>query len=224
MGSHDGHRERMRQRFIRFGLDNFEDHNVLELLLFYAQPRKDTNELAHRLMDTFGTLDKVFEASYESLMAVPGMGESGAVLIRLVPALARRYLQAKQGPRLILAGSAQSGAYLIPIFLGATEEMLYMLCLDAKMELLDCIRLGDGSASAVRVNIRTIVQTALEKRAEAVILAHNHVSGIAVPSQEDKVVTRQVQEALSTVGIYLLDHIVVADGDFVSMYDSGLMS
>jgi DNA repair protein RadC len=224
MNIHDGHRERMRQRFLHYGLDNFDDHNVLEILLFYAQPRRDTNELAHRLMDTFGTLDKVFEASPDALMAVPGIGENAAVLIRLIPAMARRYLIARQTPNRILFDSARAGSYLIPLFLNATEETMYLLCLDAKMELLDCSCLGIGNPNSVHVDIRSIVQTALEKKATAVIMAHNHTCGIALPSEEDRVATIRVQNALTMVGIHLIDHIVVADGDFVSMADSGMLS
>lgn len=223
MGIHDGHRERMRQRFLRYGLDSFEDHNVLELLLFYAVPRKDTNELAHRLLETFGSLDKVMEASQEALMAVPGMGESAAALLRLIPAAGQRYLMAKQETGSVLNNSTKTGNYLLPRFLSATEEMAYILCLDGKMAVLDCVRLGEGSISSVCLNVRTVVQVALDKRAACVILAHNHVSGVALPSAEDREATRRIQRALETVGICLLDHIIVADGDFVSMSDSGML-
>jgi DNA repair protein RadC len=220
---HDGHRERMRQRFMRSGLDSFDDHNVLELLLFYAVPRRDTNELAHRLLETYGSLDKVFEASYESLMQVHGMGESTAALLRLIPATAQRYLMAKQGPVRILTNSTSTGNFLLPRFLNAKEERAYVLCLDAKMELLDCVRLGEGSLSSVCLDIRSVVQVALEKRAACVILAHNHTSGVALPSMEDREATRRIREALGVVGVYLLDHIIVANGDFVSMSDSGML-
>lgn len=223
MGEHEGHRSRMKRRFLRHGLSSFDDHNILELLLFYAQPRKDTNPIAHRLMETFGSLEAVFEAPPEALMRVEGVGESAAVLIHLVPEAARRYRIAKETPGTILTSSREAGQYLIPRFLNAREESVYLLCLDPKNRVLDCRRLCDGSPTAVLLSVRQIVEAALAQNAASVILAHNHPNGLAIPSQEDIAATRRVRDALELMNITLLDHIIVAGEDFVSMSDSRLV-
>ena len=223
MEEHAGHRERMRKRFLRFGLDNFDDHNVLELLLFYAVPRRDTNVIAHRLLDAFGTLDGVFDASPEALMAVEGVGPGAAALIRLVPEAARRYFIARTAPGQILADSEAAGRYLLPRFLTCRDETMYLVCMDGKLKVLDCREVSRGSATSVSVNARRVTQTALGQNASAVLLAHNHTSGIAIPSDEDVAVTLRLRALLAQVGVTLTDHIVVAGDDFVSMADSGLL-
>ena len=223
MADHSGHRQRMRERFLRYGLDNFNDHNVLELLLFYAVPRQDTNELAHALLDAFGTLDGVFDASVDALKSVDGIGDTAAALIHLVPEAARRYFISKTLPGDILADSEAAGKYLLPRFLTCRNETMYLVCMDAKLKVLDCREVSQGSTTSVSVNLRRIVQIALGQNASVVMLAHNHTSGIALPSQEDVAVTLKVRDLLEQVGVDLADHIVVAGDDFVSMADSGLL-
>lgn len=124
MGVHDGHRARMKARFVRSGLDNFDDHSVLELLLFYAVPRRDVNELAHALLDHFGTLDAVFEASFEDMMRVPGVGENVATLLTLIPQVGRRYQMAKRRQQTILRSSEDAGHYLVPLYLYERTEVV----------------------------------------------------------------------------------------------------
>ena len=223
MADHSGHRQRMRERFLRYGLDNFNDHNVLELLLFYAVPRQDTNGLAHALLDAFGTLDGVFDASVDALRSVDGIGDTAAALIHLVPEAARRYFISKTLPGDILADSEAAGRYLLPRFLTCRDETMYLVCMDAKLKVLDCREVSQGSTTSVSVNLRRIVQIALGQNASVVMLAHNHTSGIALPSQEDVAVTLKIRDLLEQVGVDLADHIVVAGDDFVSMADSGLL-
>lgn len=224
MNEHAGHRERMRRRFLQYGLDGFEDHNVLELLLFYAVPRMDTNILAHRLMDAFGSLDSVFAASPEALMTVEGVGPNTAALIHLIPEAARRYMMAQAQPGLLLNSSEAAGKYLLPRFMARPTEVMYMVCMDAKLKVIDCREINRGTATAVSVNLRKIVQIALGQNASAVLLAHNHTSGIALPSDEDVAVTVRIKSLLAEVGVTLTDHIVVGGDDFVSMADSGYLS
>ena len=223
MEEHAGHRKRMKSRFLHYGLSNFDDHNILELLLFYAQPRKDTNALAHRLMETFGSLDAVFEAPPEALMKVEGIGESAAVLIHLVPEAARRYRIAKETPGNIISSSEDVGRYMIPRFLNCRGEAVYLICLDPKRRVLGCHELSSGSPTSVSVTVRQIVEIALTQNAAAVILAHNHPNGLALPSPEDNASTQRIRNALALVNIPLLDHIIVSGEDFVSMADSGLL-
>lgn len=223
MNEHTGHRQRMRERFLRYGLDNFADHNALELLLSYAMPRKDTNPLAHRLLDTFGGLDGVFDASAQALLEVDGVGENTVALLRLMPELFRRYLIVKNSHSAILADSDAAGRYLLPRFFNCSTEVLYIVCMDAKMKVLDCRPVCQGDTVSVAVNIAQIVRIALGQNASAVLLAHNHTSGIALPSNEDVDVTMRIRDVLAQVGVTLTDHIVVAGDDFVSMADSGLL-
>lgn len=224
MGVHDGHRDRMKQRFVHHGLDSFEDHSVLELLLFYCIPRKDTNEIAHRLMAHFGSLPAVFEARYEDLLQVEGIGENAAVFLSLIPQVCRRYQISKANDNRPIHTSEDAGRYLLPLYLYAREEIVYLMCLDAKSRLMSLKELGRGSLNEVIVSIRAIVETALAQNATAVILSHNHVEGVAVPSYEDRLTTCRVRDALSLVGITLADHIVVCDGEFVSFADSGMLN
>ncbi len=222
MNDHSGHRQRTRQRFLAHGLDNFDDHNVLEFLLFYALPRRDTNTLAHRLMDHFGTLDAVFDATAEELLAVPGLGENAVALLRLVPEAGRRYMMRRSEPGLLMLNAEDAGRYLIPRFLGQRDECVLLLCLDAKMKLLACRELGRGDVSHAGLNLRKLAETALAHNAVSVILAHNHVGGIALPSPEDKETTARAWRFLKQMNIELADHIIVAGDDFVSLRDDGL--
>ncbi len=221
MGIHDGHREKKRQQFLQHGLDSFADHEVLELLLFYAIPRKDTNPIAHALMDRFGSLDAVLSAPVEELCRVKGVGESAAALLKLTPQVYRRSRIAAAERERVLNSSQRAGDYLLELFTGETAEVLYELCLDRKGKLLACRRVGEGGVSSINVDLRKIVENALLTGASGVILSHNHPSGIALPSADDCAATVRVKEALKTVGLVLVDHIVVADGDYVSMADSG---
>ena len=221
MGIHDGHREKKRQQFLQHGLDSFADHEVLELLLFYAIPRKDTNPIAHALMDRFGSLDAVLSAPVEELCRVNGVGPAAAALLKLTPQVYRRSRMAAAERERVLNSSQRAGDYLLELFTGETAEVLYELCLDRKGKLLACRRVGEGGVSSINVDLRKIVENALLTGASGVILSHNHPSGIALPSADDCAATVRVKEALKTVGLVLVDHIVVADGDYVSMADSG---
>ena len=222
MGLHDGHRQRLIQRFLEEDLDNFEPHNVLELLLFYAIPRKDTNELAHVLMDTFGSLKGVFDAPYEELIKVTGIGPNTAALLKLVPSLTRTYYSS-EARSIILDTSEKSGEYFLPYYIGQTEEVVRLACLDAGGKVISNQILHRGSANAAEVNIRKIVNIALRNNAMGVILAHNHPGGLPLPSEEDVATTKSIREALMPMGILLMDHIIVAGQDYVSMARSGII-
>lgn len=221
MGIHDGHREKMRQRFLRGGLDAFADHEALELLLYYAIPRKDTNPIAHALMERYGSLSAVLTAPVEDLAKVEGIGESAAVLLKLAPQLYRKARLSDAEQETVLSSVSRVGAYLLDRFTGEKNEVLYQLCLDRKGKLLACKKLGEGDIASAELDIRRLVENALLTGASSVILAHNHPSGVALPSEEDYIATSRAKEALAVVGVVLTDHIIVADGDFVSMSDSG---
>lgn len=217
---HAGHRRRVKEEFLRRGLDSFPEHRVLELLLFYAIPQGDTNVLAHRLMERFGSLAGVLDASVEDLCAVPGVGEHTALLLRMVPGLCGRYIASRSDLGEIVDSSARVREVLEPYFFGARNEMVYLLCLDGKRKVLGVRKIAEGSINAAEVTTRRITEEAMSLRASAVILAHNHVSGIAVPSNEDCATTRYLRQVLEPIGIELLDHVVFCDDDMVSMKDS----
>lgn len=221
MSIHKDHRQRVRERYLKEGLDGFSEVQVLELLLFYVIPRQDTNPIAHRLLDQFGSLYQVLEAPVEELEKVEGIGPNAALLLSLITAVARVYAVNRTEKQKILRTIEDCGEYLKSFFIGRRVEMVYLLCLDAKCKVLGCRAVGEGSVNSANVPIRRIVETALGLNATSVVLAHNHPSGIALPSAEDVLTTHRVAAALRTVDVILVDHIVVADDDFVSMVHSG---
>lgn len=221
MSIHTGHRQRLKARFRAEGLDHFNERHVLELLLFYAVPQRDTAPLAQRLIDHFGSLSQVLEAPAEELERISGVGENISTLITFMTALSRYYLIQRSTNATILNTTEQCGQYLVQHFHGRRNEMVYLLCLDAKCKVLCCKEIGEGSVNSASIPIRRVVETALSVNATTVVLAHNHPSGLAIPSKEDILTTRRLAAALDTVDICLADHIVVADNDFVSMAQSG---
>lgn len=223
MGVHDGHRERLRERFLEHGLDNFNELNALELLLFYAIPRRDTNPIAHALLDRFGSLHAVFDASVRELCEVEGVGESAAVLIRLIPQIMRKSLISAGSSNPVITNSREAAAYLIPRFMYEKEEVLLLLCLDSKRQLISCTELSRGVVNAVEVNVRRMAEIALKNRACYAIISHNHPDSIALPSKEDDHVTKLAFAALDALGIPLVDHLIVAKEDYVSYSDSGVI-
>ena len=224
MGIHDGHREKMRQRFLKSGLDAFADHEALELLLYYAIPRKDTNPIAHALMERYGSLSAVLTAPVEDLKKVEGVGESAAILLKLAPQLYRKARLSDAEQETVLSSVERVGAYLLERFAGGKNEVVYQLCLDRTGKLLACKKLGEGGVASADLDIRRLVENALLTGASSVVLAHNHPSGVALPSRDDYAATDRAKTALAVVGVALTDHIIVADGDFVSMADSGYIA
>ena len=218
---HKGHRQRLKAWFQESGLDSFTDVQALELLLFYAIPQKDTNPIAHALLNRFGSLSRVLDADVEELKKVPNISDHAATLLRLVTELGRFYqvdsAQRTQG----LTSLDACGAYLVPRFFGRKVETVFLLCLDAKCKVLCCREIGEGSVNAASISVRKVVETALSTGATSVVLAHNHPSGVALPSADDVQTTRRIAAALSAVEVSLIDHIVVAEGDFISMIQSG---
>lgn len=222
MSIHIGHRQRLKDRFRAEGLDHFSERHVLELLLFYAIPQRDTAPVAQALLDRFDTLPQVLEAPLEELEKVPGIGNNASTLLALITAIGRYYLVRRGTNHTVLGTTEQCGEYLLQHFHGRRNETVFLLCLDAKCKLLSCKEVGEGSVNSANIPIRRIVEMALSVNATSVILAHNHPSGIAVPSHEDVLTTKKLGTALNAVEICLADHIIVADDDFVSLYQSGL--
>lgn len=219
---HEGHRQRQKEKFRQYGLQSFADHEVLELLLFYAVPRVDTNKTAHRLIKRFGTLEQVVYAPVEELMKVEGVGESAALFLKLIPAAYQRIVQSEKADK-ILNSVEKSGQYFLRLLQNEHREVIYMVCLDQKYKVISCHRLAEGDVNVAPLSIRQAAERALTSNASMVQLAHNHPSGIALPSEEDIYVTRMIKDILYPLNIKLIDHIIVADGDFVSMCQSGML-
>ena len=224
MGVHDGHRKRLKTQFLIHGED-FHDHQLLELLLCYASPQGDVNGLARALLDQFGSLAGVFDALPPSLTRVDGVGEHTAVLLKLIPKLAGRYSTIRSSPGDILASSRAARDYLLPYFqTGPRNEMVYLVCMDAKYKVLGCHKLGEGTVNAADITPRRVVELALAHNASAVLLAHNHVSGLALPSNADLLTTETLARVLREVGVELADHLIFTEDDMVSLKDSGLLN
>lgn len=219
---HTGHREKMRNRFIRDkGFENFEDHQILELLLFYANTRGDTNPVAHRLIDTFGSLKGVLEARPEQLMAVEGIGKQAATLISMVVPLTRVWHRCAMEVPDRIGNSREAENYCLSILAGERTERFYVVSLNAKCNVLGRRKISEGSLSEVSAYPRMVMETALNYNAHSVLLCHNHPGGTCAPSPEDISSTIQLQRLLNGVGILVLDHIIVAGDRTYSMIQHG---
>ena len=222
MSVHDGHRQRMKERFCRNGLDGMEEHEALEMLLYYCIPRRNTNEIAHNLLKEFKTLPRVMNATVKELEKVEGMGRNAAVFISFIRQMERYFTVPEIDGENILSSMDKCYQYLTKRFTARKNETVMLLCLDAKCKVLGCQVVSEGSVNTANVSVRKIVDVALATNATSVVLAHNHPSGVALPSAEDIQTTRRVARALHMVDVTLNDHIVVVDDDYVSMYLSGL--
>lgn len=221
---HEGHRSRMKKRFLEQGMDAFEPHEILEMLLYYGIPQGDTNPIAHRLLDTFGSFAKVLDAPIESLETVKGIGRSSAILLKMVPQLARIYLDDLQTSRPLL-DTKDIADYIMPKFVGRKNEAVVLLLLNSRAEVLFCDVMNEGSVREVAIYVRNIVHMAMRHNASSAVLAHNHPSGNTMPSAGDLAVTANIYDALQPVGVQLLDHLIVADDGktYLSMWTSGLL-
>lgn len=219
---HEEHRKRVRARFLSEGLDGFEPHNVLELLLFYSIPRQDTNEIAHRLIDRFGSIAGVLDADVSELCSVDGIGERSAVLIKLIPQIARRYQLDKRGSIRKCDCQSKTARFLAPYFTGRNVETVYILFLSASFDVISCELLFEGSVNSARLTSRTIIERAISTHASMTVLAHNHPGGIAVASSDDVGTTRAIYQALDLIDVRLLDHLVFANEKYVSIVSNHL--
>lgn len=214
---HQKHRSRLRETFRKAGVEGMPDHNLLEFLLFYSIPRKDTNLIAHRLLKTFGSLNGVFDATYEQLIEVEGVGESSALLISTIPAICKKYIEGKSKKKTNLSEPEAAQQFVVQKYYGCKTEVFYMFCLDAVGNLINCCKLGEGTPGSVLIDKRKVLETAFRNNADKVIFAHNHPNGVAAPSKEDLAMTGELSSVLAGVGIRLADHIIVAGDETLSL-------
>ena len=213
---HEGHRERMRNKYVNKGIEVFEQHEILEMLLFYAIPRKNTNDIAHRLLEACGSLSAVFDAPIDILMQ-QGLSYNAAVLLHMIPDLSRAYQSDKFDNEEKIITDEIIGKKMVHLFAGKIEECVYAFFLDAKGKEKYSGIISKGDASSAPLFSKDIVSIAARCKAVTVIIAHNHPSGVAFPSRADLEATADIADALDTIGIHLADHIIVADRDYISL-------
>lgn len=214
--AHADHRQRVRERYEREGLDGFAPHEALELLLFYAVPRVDVNPLAHRLLDQFGSLSGVMEAPVHDLVRKGGLSYNTAVLLHAIPDFARLYSADRWREKPLLNTIARTGAYVADLFVGRRYEAVYLLCLNTQLRINHAALLHEGTLDRSVVYPRLLAETALRHQASAVTLAHNHPGGRACPSRLDIELTNTAIRTLTPLGIGVADHVIVAGEAFYS--------
>ena len=220
---HEGHRKRLKSRFLEEGLDGFDDHQVLELLLFFSIPQKNTNVLAHELIEKYGSLSGVLEADPKDLITNKGIGENSAALISLIPALSRRYLKDRWGDRPILNSTSKAGDYVLSLCTVRTYEAFFVICLDAQCRVIYPALAHEGTINQAPVYPRIIVEIALRHKAHSVILAHNHPGGSPNPSRQDIEATQNIKNALHAISIQVMDHIIASGSKYTSLAEKGLI-
>ena len=214
---HSDHRKRMKHRFLEQGFDSFNDHEKLEFLLYYALPRQDTNPIGHALIERFGSLSGVFDASIDQLCEVKGVSEHTAILIKLMPQLMRSYLCDSKKDRKNISDEKAAAEYFCTKFLGITSEEIHAAFLDSSMNILDCTDIGYGVTANAQVNVKKLVATAIATNCANVIIAHNHPGGVAIPSGSDLNTTTSCRLALEMIGVRLVEHYVISGNSYVGI-------
>jgi DNA repair protein RadC len=214
---HHGHRQRKKEQFLASGLDDFPDHEKLEFFLYYAIPTGDTNDLAHRLIDRFGSFVDVIGADFEELQEVAGIGEHTASMICLFRMLAKYYIMEKNGSVLGLGNTAALNNYCAAMFLDADKEEVRCIFLDNELNLIDSEKVCEGDFGKVELPLRMLLQHIFKARASRIVIVHNHPYGSCIPSRADMDVTRELYVFLKTVGVELIDHVIAGRDGVWSM-------
>ena len=217
---HKGHRNKVRNRYYETGFNGMADHNVLEMLLFFGIPYKDTNEMAHELISRFGSFSAVLEADVKDLISVKGMTENAACLITMILPLYKRYMEDVSSQKPEFVSKEELSVYIRSLFLDTNDERLYALAYDSSRRYIGYRNIGDGDIRSSRADIRKLTAFVLESKATGIILAHNHPHGIALPSPEDIECTKYIYKILDALKVRLLDHIIVNESDYISMAET----
>lgn len=212
---HDGHRERLRRKFLSEA--KLENHELLELLLFYSIPRRNTNEIAHRLLRQFGSLRRILGADMHQLMRIEGVGVRTALLLKVVAALGAATFAEQQKPPRRISSEEELRRYLIGLLRPSAKEEVYLLLLDGGGRLIHTELLATGLASSSQFSVQKAVQLACQHRASAAVLAHNHPDGLPLPSDQDVKTTQRFQRALRLANVQLINHYVICDNDCLAI-------
>ena len=220
---HDGHRDRMRKRFLKSGFDAFAPHEKVEFLLFACKTRGDTNPLAHELIRRLGSFSGVLDAPYEELLDVPGMGPVAAAFFKMLPQAFRCYEMDRESNRARMYDYREMARYLMKQYVGLSCEVVVLMLLDSSNRILYCDIVSEGTAVTANIYVQKIVGLAARYQAVYAVLSHNHPSGSALPSPQDLSITSRIFDALRDIDVLLIDHIIVAGRNFTSLKESGLM-
>ena len=214
---HEGHRQKVRERYYKGGLDCMPDHNVLEMLLFFGIPYKDTNEIAHSLIEKFGSFSGVLKADRADLKNVKGMTENAACLLSMLLPVFKRYTDDLMKEKPVLDSTEDIVHFIRPRFMDTTNEKVFLICLDSDHSLISVRFVGEGDIASANLNLRAVASAVIETKAASAVLVHNHPNSIALPSQADINATKQVYEFLSMLRVRLLDHIIISQTGHCSM-------
>lgn len=219
---HENHRERVRDEFLANGFSlKTPPHKILEMLLFYSIPRKDTNEIAHKLLEKFGSIEAVLDATPEELMTVEGIGKNTAAFFKLMKFSTNFYInEKKNGKREKLNDYSQICDYVVNKYLGFTKECIGVTSFDSKGSIIDFDIIAEGDVSEVGIPIRKVMETIIKRNAVAIVLSHNHPNGFPFPSKEDVVFTAKLRDATNHINVTLIDHLIISEKDYVSMRSS----
>ena len=217
---HKGHREKVKKRYYEAGLTSMPDHNILELLLFFGIPQKDTNPIAHELMDTFGSFSGVLEASKTDLQSVKGMTENAACLLSLMLPVYKRYVSDLHKKKRVFSSDKEMADYLRPLYLDTPYERIYALCFDLHDRMIACRIVSDGDRGSSYLDCAKLASIVLEVKAKKIVLSHNHPNGTLTPSRDDVEATEMARDMLTYFKVQLKDHIIVTDKSHFSMAKS----
>jgi len=219
----EGHRKRLRERFIKSGLSGFHDYEIVELLLTLGTPRKDCKQQAKEAIKKFKTLRGVLEAPMEELQEIKGIGPHNSFGIRLVQEVAREFLKEKVIEKPVCKSSREVFDYLYHSMRDLKKEVFKVIFLDGKNQIIDIQNLFEGTLNAAAVYPREVIKAAIKNNALSLIFVHNHPSGNPEPSQMDKQITEDLVFAGNIMQIKVLDHIIIGDNDYFSFADKGLI-
>ncbi len=220
---HKGHRERMRKRFLEHGLENFEEHEILELLLSFAIPRRDTNRLAHEILNEYKSLANVLDTDAEHLMQINGIGPNSAIFLSMIPHLMRAYEKSKRKRNNLLNSDESIGQYAVNLLHGKSNEEFALICIDSHRYVHWSGIITKGTIDKIETYPRLVMSEVLKHNAKTVIFAHNHPSGSLAPSAADKATTKRLVEMLKEIDVVTLDHIIVSGNRFYSMKNMGFI-
>ena len=220
---HEGHRKRVKDRYLKSGLSGFAEHEALEFLLFFSIKRRNTNEIAHRLLESFGSFAGVLEADERDLIKVEGIGPETALFLKSIPEFSNYYRLNRWSSGSILLTSSDAGFYCMDLIGELLHEVFYVICLDKNRKILASIKLSEGSLESVRVDLRQLTFEVLKYPTKSIILTHNHPSGIGMPSLQDREITMKIVDHFENMHIDVTDHVIVCGRRFLSMSETGLM-
>jgi DNA repair protein RadC len=219
----EGHRKRIKEKYLKAGFVGWHDYEVLEFLLSYAIPRKDIKVIAKDLLARFRSLNAVFEASEAELTSIKGISSHTALFLNMLKDVAVLYAKSDVSKGKVISTPSSVVNYLSVLLKGSKDEQLWALFTNSTNAVVASEIISEGTVSKAAVFPRKIVQRALQHNAVGVIIAHNHPGGNITPSENDKITTEQIKKALATVDVALLDHLIICDNKYLSFASQGLL-